>query len=50
MDKEGEKKISPVILKHWKKKFEKAIPILLKGGIKPEELIQIIQNEKNNNP
>lgn len=47
MDKEGEKKISPITLRHWRQKFDKAITILLKSGIKPEELIQIIENEKN---
>ena len=50
MDIQGEKKISPVIIEHWKKKFDKAICILLSSGIKSEELINKIriENEKNN--
>jgi hypothetical protein len=48
---QGEKqKVSPVTVEHWKKKFDKAIQILLKSGIKSENLIEKIkiENEKNN--
>lgn len=51
MDKEGEKKVSDVTIRHWKKKFDKAVSILLQNGIKSESLIDIIkieENEKNN--
>jgi len=50
MDIQGEKKVSPVTIRHWEKKFDKAIQILLKSGIKSEDLIEKIktENEKNN--
>ena len=41
-------KISPIVLEHWKYKFERAIFILLKSGIKSEELIERIKNIENN--
>lgn len=46
-----DKKIIPVVINHWKNKFERAIHILLDSGINPDELIEkikIIENEKNN--
>ena len=46
-----DKKLSPVVVKHWKKKFDKAICILMQSGIKPEELIEkikTVENEENN--
>jgi len=50
MDVQGEKKVLPVTIKHWRNKFDKAIQILLKSGIKSEDLIDKIriENEKNN--
>ena len=51
MDIAGEKKVSLVTIKHWRKKFDRAIRILLESGIKSEDLIseiKIIENEKNN--
>ena len=50
MDIQGEKNVSPVIVRHWQKKFDKAIQVLLKSGIKSEDLIDKIriENEKNN--
>jgi len=49
MDKE--KEISPMIVNHWKHKFDKAIRVLLKSGISAEKLIEeikIVLNEKDN--
>jgi len=46
-----EKKSSSVTIEHWQNKFNKAILILLKSGIKSDELIEkikMIENEKNN--
>jgi hypothetical protein len=46
-----EKKTSPIIVDHWKNKFEKAIRILLQNGINSNELIEKIklaENEKDN--
>lgn len=52
---EDDPKINPIVTEHWKYKFEKAISILLKSGIEPNELIEQIkicaaniENEKNN--
>ena len=49
MDIQGEKKVSPVTIEHWKKKFDKAIHILLKSGIKSEDLIEKIKTENGKN-
>lgn len=49
MDGQVEKNVSPVIVEHWKKKFDKAIHILLKSGIKSEDLILKIKMEDENN-
>lgn len=49
MDKE--KEVSPMVVTHWKHKFDKAIRILIKSGISAEKLIEeikIVANEKNN--
>jgi len=50
MDIQEEKNVSPVIIEHWRKKFDRAIHILLKSGIKSEDLIEKIkiENEENN--
>jgi len=51
MDIQGEKKVSPVTIRHWRTKFDKAIQILLNSGIRGEDLIEEIKkvvNEKNN--
>jgi len=43
-------KITPMVVEHWKNKFNKAVDILLQSGIKSDELIEkikIIENEKN---
>lgn len=47
---EKNQKASPITVEHWRKKFEKAIHILLKSGLKSEDLIEKIkiENEKNN--
>jgi hypothetical protein len=45
MDIQVEKKVSPITVKHWKKKFDTAIRILLKNGIKSEDLITYIKIE-----
>jgi hypothetical protein len=45
------KNTSPMIVNHWKNKFDKAIRILLKSGVPAETLIaeiQIVNHEKNN--
>lgn len=45
-----EKKISPIVKEHWKKKFEKSIYVLLQSGVKTETLIEeikIIDNLKD---
>jgi hypothetical protein len=45
------KNTSPMIVNHWKNKFDKAIRILLQSGIKAETLIkeiQIVDHEKDN--
>jgi hypothetical protein len=50
METNGEKKIAPMTITHWKNKFNKAIYILLKSGISAEQLIDEIKsaaNEKN---
>lgn len=45
MDIVREKKsiIAPMVTEHWKNKFEKSIPILLKSGYTIEELIEKIK-------
>jgi hypothetical protein len=47
---EKNQKASPITVEHWEGKFEKAIQILLKSGIKSEDLINKIktEDEKNN--
>ena len=49
MDTPGEKKVLPVTTRHWEKKFDKAILILLKSGIKSEDLINRIKTEDEKN-
>ena len=42
--------ILPMVINHWKIKFEKSIRVLLQSGIKSDELIEkikTIENEKN---
>jgi hypothetical protein len=46
-----EKKMSPIVIDHWKRKFDKAIRVLLNGGVMASQLIEeikIVDNEKNN--
>ncbi len=51
--KETDSKVPALVTEHWKKKFEKSIPILLKSGYTIEELIEnlkkITNTEINNN-
>jgi hypothetical protein len=42
-----EKKISPMIVSHWKNKFDKAIRVLLISGVKSDELIAEIKKVEN---
>ena len=47
----GDRKIAPMIVNHWRNKFDKAIRVLLESGIKSDILIaeiKIVENEKNN--
>lgn len=48
---ENNSNIPHMITEHWKKKFEKSIPILLKSGYTIENLIEVLKSyqEKNNN-
>jgi hypothetical protein len=48
MKPKDDKKIPPLVVEHWDRKFERAIFILLKSGIKAEELIERIKNIENN--
>ena len=47
-------KTNPIVIEHWKNKFEKSIQILLKSGLSPEDLIEqikrrtIYSEDKNN--
>lgn len=49
--KETDSKVPPIVTGHWKYKFEKSIPILLKSGYTIDELIDTIKNinDKENN-
>jgi hypothetical protein len=47
-------RITPMVIEHWKNKFDKSIRILLKSGCQVEELIEKLKKvalseyEKNN--
>ena len=41
------KKIASITITHWRKKFDKAIRILLQGGISDEQLIEEIKKVKD---
>jgi hypothetical protein len=43
------KKTSPIVLEHWKFKFDKSIRILLENGVSAEELIRKIKAVKECN-
>jgi hypothetical protein len=43
MDIKYEKKVSPITEEHWRRKFNRAIYILLDCGVKSHELIEMIK-------
>ncbi len=53
MNQKEEKKISPIVIEHWKNKFERAVLILKKSGYQIDDLIikikEIISEDEKKN-